>query len=285
MRSAAAADKFTVIPSIDWRSALRYVRADPSWRTRVAIGGLFMLILPPVGWLLALGYRSLVGNRIVDRSSPILPPWRGNLPLIFRRGAASSAVILAYLAPFFLGYWLLGVRSTGVFIHQWREVTTFATAIVVFPPLAIPTLPVVYALWYDWLQFSVLEISLLLVVFFGTIFLLPAAFLQVPRHRRFSAAFNVGEAAHLIACAPRLYVEAWIGSLGVSAVAVVILPLAPWLLFWSYLVISHLFLQVLAAASPLLAGLPPDVDLRSVEGWRQPAGTEVARAEFLRDTL
>ena len=270
------ADKVVVTPRIDWRSALRYVAADPSWKRRVAVGGLLMLLVPPVGWILALGYRSLVGNRIVDRCSPLLPAWRGNLMLITRRGAASSGVILVYLAPFLVGYWLCGARSVRVFTQQWRELAGFVTAIVVFPPLAIPTLPVVYALRYDWLQFSLIEIALLLCVFLGAILLLPAAFLQVPRHRCFRAAFNVRKAWRLVAAAPRLYVEAWIGALAVSAVAVIILPLAPWLLFWSYLVISHLFLQVLTATLPLLTRLPPDVDLSLVEGRRQPAGSPVA---------
>ena len=81
------------------------------------------------------------------------------------------------------------------------------------------------------------------------ILLLPAAFLQVARHRRFRAAFNVGEAVRLVLTAPRLYCEAWLVSLGVSAAAVLLVPLTPWLLFWSYLVISHLFLQVLGHAA------------------------------------
>lgn len=40
---------------------------------------------------------------------------------------------------------------------------------------------------------------------------------------------------------------AWIVSLAVAAASVAIVPLMPWLLFWSYLTISHLFLQVLGA--------------------------------------
>jgi hypothetical protein len=42
---------------------------------------------------------------------------------------------------------------------------------------------------------------------------------------------------------------AWVVSLAVSAVSVAVVPLTPWMLFWSYLVISHVFLQVLASAS------------------------------------
>jgi hypothetical protein len=50
--------------------------------------------------------------------------------------------------------------------------------------------------------------------------------------------------------APRFYVEAWIVSLVVSAASAVAIPLTPWMLFWSYLVISYVFLQVLREAMP-----------------------------------
>lgn len=237
---------------IDWRAALTFVTREPAWRVRVGVGGVLMLVLPPVGWLLALGYRSVVGNRLVDGRAPILPPWRGNLGLFFRRGAASLGVILGYLAPFFVGYWLLGVRTAAAPFEHWRELGAFAAAVIVLPPVAIPALPVLYGLRYDWLQFSAAEIALLIVLSIGVILFLPAAFLQVARHRRFRAAFNVIAAVRVIAGAPRLYLEAWIVSLAVSALSVATVLLAPWMLFWSYLVITHLFLQVLGRADVLI---------------------------------
>jgi len=45
---------------------------------------------------------------------------------------------------------------------------------------------------------------------------------------------------------PRLYLEAWIASLAVTAVALGLGPFAPWGLFWSYIVILHLFVEILA---------------------------------------
>lgn len=188
---------------IDWRTAVGYVAREPEWKLRVGIGGLLILVLPPVGWALALGYRRIVGQRIVDREHPLPPPWAD----VFGSVAA-------------------------------------------FPPLALPGMPALYAARYDWLQFSAWEIALLTVLFFGPIVLLPSAFLQVSQQRRFSAAFHVGRVARLIHAAPALYLQAWIGALAVSAVAVIVVPLMPWLLFWSYLAISHLFLQVPARLSP-----------------------------------
>lgn len=245
-------------PRIDWRSAVGFVAREPAWKLRVGTGGLLILLLPPVGWMLALGYRSIVGQRIVDREHPLLPSWAGLFGSALRRGAASSGVILAYLTPFVIAYWAVGARSLDVFAAHQRELLMFVAAVVIFPPLALPGMPVLYAVRYDWLQFSAEEIALLGVLFFGPIVLLPAAFLQVAERRSFRAAFHLGRVVRLVSAAPALYLRAWIGSLTVSAVAVVLVPLVPWMLFWSYLVISHLFLQVLACASPALLRGNPD---------------------------
>jgi hypothetical protein len=232
---------------IDWRTALTYVTRDPAWKWRIGIGGLLMLVVPPVGWLLAIGYRSLVVFRVLDRLSPLLPPWRGHFATAFRRGVASLGVILAYLTPFLIAYWVLGFRTPASLSDHWREVVTFLGVVVLYPPVAMPALPVLYGVRYDWLDFSAMDLSVLAFLFFGGIALGPAAFLQVAQHRRFLAALRIGAVLQLIAAVPRLYAEAWIVSLAVSAVSVIVVPLAPWMLFWSYLVISHLFLQVLAA--------------------------------------
>ena len=224
-----------------------YVTREPAWKRRIGIGGALMLVVPPLGWLLALGYRSLVGNRLVDGRSPVLPEWRGHAALALVRGAASSGVILTYVSPFLIAYWLLGVDDFGVLRQHWSELAVFAGGVALFPPAAVPGMPVLYAMQYDWLHFTGAEIVLLAILFVAGIMTLPAAFLQVARHRRFRAALNVSAALRFIAYSPRLYVEAWFLSLVVSAVAVLVVPLAPWLLFWSYLVISHVFLQALGA--------------------------------------
>ena len=229
---------------IDWRGAIRYVTREPAWERRVGLGGLLMLAMPPLGWVLALGYRSIVGQRLVDGHVPALPSWRGLFPLALRRGLASAGVILAYLTPFILSYWLVGVRTFESLAIHWREVLVMLGAVVAFPPLGLPGTPLLYAARYDWLQFSRSEALLVGVLFFVPILLLPGAFLQVAHQRRFAAAFNLVRVVRFITASPRLYIQAWIGALAVSACAIVLLPLAPWLLFWSYLAITHMFLQV-----------------------------------------
>src|SRR5687768_13874340 len=123
---------------IDWREAVGYVTREPAWRRQVAVGGLLMLVVPPVGWVLALGYRSIVGQRLVDGQVPALPPWRGLSPVAFRRGMASSAVILTYLTPFVLTYWLVGISSLESLASHRRELLAMLAVVIVFPPLGLP---------------------------------------------------------------------------------------------------------------------------------------------------
>ena len=59
---------------------------------------------------------------------------------------------------------------------------------------------------YDWLSFSREEVAVLMLVFFTPIALLPAAFLQVAQHHRFTAAFNLIAAVRLVR--PRLVLMA-----------------------------------------------------------------------------
>ena len=127
---------------IDWQTAVSYVTRQPAWKQRVGIGGLLILLLPPVGWILALGYRSIVGQRLVDGADSVLPPWRGLFGAALRRGMASSGVILVYLTPFVVAYWLLGTRLLDVIATHAREMLLLLAAVILFPPLALPGMPV-----------------------------------------------------------------------------------------------------------------------------------------------
>lgn len=230
---------------LDWFDALSYMTRQPGWRRTLLVGGIFILIAPPIGWVMALGFRSLTGEHLTRGVTPPLPPWRGNLDDIFIRGAKSSGVILGYLGPTLLLFMALGAGDVRTAVVHAREIVSALLATVLFPPVAIPALPVVAALRWPWFSLAPGEIALLCAGALFTIVLLPAGFLRVAATGRYAAAFEVGFAFRFAVRNIRPYVEAWILSLVVSAVAVAIVPLMPWLLFWSYLVILHAFLQVL----------------------------------------
>lgn len=227
------------------KPALTFMARDPRWKRKLFIGGLLFFPLPPLGWIMALGFRSLTGPRLVEGKEPILPAWSGNWWLILKRGVIAVFVILAHFSPFLICYWLFGLPAGArVADYSW-EIALFIAAIALFPPLFLPTLPFAYALAFSWLTFSIAEMAALAVLFAGAVFILPASFVQVGLYGDYGSAFKAGAAWRFAVRNWKLYLEAWLISLVVSAVAVVMGPFMPWGLFWSYLVILHVFLEAL----------------------------------------
>ena len=227
------------------RPALSFMTSDPQWKKKLLIGGLLFFPFPPLGWVMALGFRSLTGPRIVEGREPVLPEWNGNWVLILRRGITAVFVILAHFSPFLICYWLFGLPAGARVDSYYWEIGLFVGAIAFFPPLFLPTLPFAYALAFSWLSFTLAELAALALLFAGAVFILPASFVQVGLHGDYAAAFRAGAAWRFAVRNWKLYLEAWAISLVVSAMAVVMGPFMPWGLFWSYLVILHVFMEAL----------------------------------------
>jgi hypothetical protein len=231
--------------NLNWRGALTFMTADPRWKWKLFLGGALFFPLFPLGWVLALGFRSLTGPRLVEGHSPVLPDWSENMAIIFVRGMKAIGVILAHFSPFLLLFWMLGVSDISDLIQHWKLIVFFFVAIAVFPPLFLPLLPLAYAHRLPWLTFSVPEEIVLSILFLGAVLILPASFVQVGLYGSYSAAFRARSAWRFAIINRRNYLEAWVASLAVSAAAVLMGPFMPWGLFWSYLVILHLFLEAL----------------------------------------
>jgi hypothetical protein len=249
-----------------WKAALEYPFQDPDWTTKLFIGGLLMLVCPPIGWTMALGYRRAAGIRLRAGSTPRLPEWSGLWWSHYKGGVGAVGIILGYYVPFMLLFAGLAFEPTVNGARHLLEIVAFFGLIALFPPLFLPLLPPLYSYLFPWVRLTAPEIVALMIVFVGTAFVLPAAFVQVSVTGRYRSAFHVAHVARFIGGHPRLYCEAWILSLTASAIGVFSGPLAPWGLFWSYIVILHAFTEAflrsgradaIAAfkASPLLAAL------------------------------
>ena len=251
---------------LDWKAAFAYSFRDPDWKPKLFIGGLLMLLCPPVGWTMALGYRRAVGIRLRAGMTPPLPEWSGSWWSHYKGGVGAVSVILGYYVPFMLLYASLAFEPSLVGARQLLAIGAFFALIALFPPLVLPVLPPLYSYLFPWVNLTAPEMAVLVIVFVATAFVLPAAFVQVSVTGRYRSAFRVPHVARFIADHPVVYGEAWLLSLTASAIGVAMGPLAPWGLFWSYIVILHAFMEaflrsgredVIAAfrASPLLRQL------------------------------
>jgi hypothetical protein len=250
--------------TLGWRAAFAYPFDDPAWKRKLFVGGFLMLLFPPIGWTMALGYRRGAGIRLRAGARPPLPEWGGSAWSFYTGGAAAVGIILGYFGPFLVLYSALAFRSSLMIGEHLPEIALFFALIAVFPPLFLPLLPGLYAYAFPWIQITSAQTTVLVALFFGTAFVLPAAFVQVSVTGRFRSAFRLGAVARFIVGHPALYCEAWILSLVASAVGVALGPLSPWGLFWSYIVILHAFTEAFLrtrradavaafAASPLMA--------------------------------
>ena len=136
--------------TLDWKAACLFVRTDPQWRKHLFVGGLWLMLCPPVGWLMALGYRKEVVMNLVHGKQPVLPVWKGQHGFFFREGCKAVGIILSYFTPFFVGFWVLGMEPGVLWVdHLWAFVAFFAF-IVVLAPVFLPAAPIWYVEQYDW---------------------------------------------------------------------------------------------------------------------------------------
>jgi hypothetical protein len=202
--------------------------------------------------------------RLREGVEPPLPGWQGAWWSYFKGGVSAIGVILGYYLPFLLLYTTVAFGPSLKAAMHLPEIAGFYALIVVFPPVFLAALPWLYAFAFPWVQLTPVEIAAFAVLFVATAFVLPAAFVQISVTGRFRTAFRLPHVARFILHHPRVYCEAWVLSLVASAVGVCLGPLAPWGLFWSYIVILHAFTEAFVrtgradvmaafAASPLLS--------------------------------
>ena len=103
----------------------------------------------------------------------------------------------------------------------------FALAVPLLVPVTLPLLPPLYWALFPWVRLTHGEVVLLGVVFWGTAFVLPAAFVRVSLSGKYRDALRLGRALGFVARHPRLYLEAWALSLLATVIAVAMGPAAP----------------------------------------------------------
>ncbi len=229
----------------DRRRALTFMFREPWAREAIGLGGLAIVLFPPLGWVLALGYRKQVALRLARGELPLLPSYAASIRESLRSGAMAAGTILVYFVPFLLSYWTLGLTTWRAAWDHLDRVLLFFAGVVVLPPIGIAALPIAYAVWYRWVGFTAAEVAALVALLVATAFWMPSAFLRVARFGRFRAAFAFTEVVFLPLRVPGPYLAAWRMSLAASALALLTLVAAPWGIFWSYLAIVFAFNEVL----------------------------------------
>lgn len=87
------------LPSnLSWKDSFLFPVSTPDGRIDILIGGLLILFLWPLGWVLNLGHRLEVVARLYRGETPCFlhfQPWRR----VLKRGSIAALTILGYLSP------------------------------------------------------------------------------------------------------------------------------------------------------------------------------------------
>jgi hypothetical protein len=140
---------------LGWRESFQFPIATPEGRRDVLIGGIAVVLLLPIGWILNLGARLDVVHRLFNDDVPYFrgfKPWRWT----FRRGCISATTIVCYLTPAMLsgtaGWYAHHIGLSRFVVAVWIASAVAAFALGVF---TLPGCMTVYAcendsqvLWY-----------------------------------------------------------------------------------------------------------------------------------------
>ena len=225
--------------------ATAFVVRDPGWRRKIFIGGLLLLVVNPVGWPAALGYRKALIGRLLAGTDRPLPDWRGGIWHYFVEGLKAMAVIFGYLSPVYVALatvlWSNGVGIDAPLVGG----LVFFLACPLLSPASLPVAVAYWTFFSPGYRLPPTTAVALMTICGAIVFFIPAGFLQVSRTGRYSAAFDIRAAAATIAANPSGYVRAWFHSVLISLVGHAFLPLAPWGIVWCYLGIIFIFNSLL----------------------------------------
>jgi hypothetical protein len=232
--------------SLDWKTPYCYMFRDPAWNSQIFIGGLWLLLLPPIGWPIALGYRKETLLALVEGRRPLLPRWNGHTWLFWREGLKAEAIILVYFLPFLGVFGFAAFDDWAAVFAHGRELVLFGVGVLLLLPVCLPLLPPLYWYLFDWIELSWAEQLAVGAVFWVTTFVMPAAFLQVSLTGRFLAALRIDRVLGFVGRNLLVYLEAWTISIIATAMVFALTLGAAWGIFWSYLVVVYTFNEALS---------------------------------------
>ncbi len=225
---------------------------DKKWLKQTLIGGIILLLCPPLGWILAMGYRRAFGQSYVtsvrEDSDFVWPKWQ-NIGLIFVDGIKVWGVIGTYLLPSLIVGWGIILWRSGIGSEQCIAFGAFLIASIVLLPVGLPASIVWLYKHYDWFVLSTYEVVIVTLFFLCGIFLIPSGFVRVSCGDSFIDALPTKGNWKLVLEEPVAYCRAWIISLLCCLGVVFLGPLAPFGIFWSYQATAKIFADVALAAN------------------------------------
>ena len=232
-------------PSLNLRTISLFMTEDPQWVYAIRHIGWWILLCPPLGWLIALGYRKEVVLCLAYVPSSPIPKWQG-APYLLWEGVKALGVIIVYFSPYIISAWHWGSPD------GWGDLSgglCYVLMSLSLVPITLPLMPIISSLYVNDFSFTFAESLFLLVSSIGITFFIPLGFMQVARRGRFIDALRIVKAGSILMRHGRRYMYAWWLSLRLTFSALSLGPFTPWGIAWSYLGIVYSFNHILATSS------------------------------------
>ena len=214
----------------------------PHWRSMISFLGLWLLICPPVGWLMALGYRKQIllffFHPSVDDLRLHRPSLRTAL-ILAREGICALGVIVFYFLPTLSLIWTWGMHMPvemysvhSIFTFKFLE---FVSRCFMITPLSLGGCLLYYQFYIPEFTLSIPHGALALFLLGITLFMIPLAFMQIAKRGLWRDAFRLDQVTLLFARIYPNYIGAWQDSLLMTFSAFTLGPRIPWGIAWSYM--------------------------------------------------
>lgn len=238
----------------------------PGWQIPIRRIGWWLILCPPVGWLMALGYRLDVVITLRRPPGVMLakrvPGLRSDFDL-FIQGLRALAVMAMYTAPPLMLFWFC-VHGISFAEFRWENLADpglwfFLAAALFFVPVTIWSVPawIFFTVPNAWANFIPCAFSVLFLIL--AVFFVPSGYMQVGDRGRFSDALRVWRGIPWVLGHLREYVYAWRESGQISLVAFLLGWRAPWGIVWSYAsIVWHFNIAFMSPDHPAHLRQAPD---------------------------
>ena len=224
------------------------------WAQNIRSLGWFLCLIPPVGWLMALGFRKSVALTLLHPDSYPLSPqnftWIDYLRFL-RDGFCALGVMSLYFMPTLGLSWYLGSAQSHM---NWAEICLgfikYAAASLSFPPITLGSVNLYYQLSIPGFHLSLAKGSLIIISMLLTTFVLPLGYMQIGKRGKWLDTFNLWQVFNTFLNNPKGYLLAWRDSIRLTLAALSLGIHTPWGIIWSYQGIVWLFNQLQAEHFP-----------------------------------
>ena len=228
--------------------------SQPYWAQKVRALGWCLCLVPPLGWLMALGFRKQIVFNLLNPNTYPLSETTFTLSdylQLLQDGFCALVVMSIYFIPTLGLSWFLGAVQPQMTTSEiFLGFIKYTVASLSFPPLTLGGVNLYYQAYLPEFYLSTVEGILIIILFMLTTFILPLGYMQIGKRGKWRDAFNLFQLLTTFLSKPKGYLCAWRDSLKLTLSAFTLGLHTPWGIIWSYQGIVWLFNRLQAEQFP-----------------------------------